>query len=87
MLDKHIILGVHVTDRVPHSSEVQGVFSRFGCNIKTRLGLHDVSEDYCSPGGLLLLEFVGEEARCDEMVEALSKIKGVEVQRMIFAHE
>lgn len=86
MPEKHIILGVHITDRLEHASQVQDVLTKYGCNIKTRIGLHEVY-NVCSPNGLLLLEMWGEEARCMEMADALSKIKGIEVQKMVFTHD
>ena len=53
---KKVILGVKVTDRLKNGAVVQKTLAEHGCNIKTRLGLHDVDEKTCSPGGLLLLE-------------------------------
>jgi hypothetical protein len=82
----HYILGVHVVDRAHHASGVQAVLTEFGDGIKTRLGLHDVHDGFCSPNGLLLIEFVGEAARCDELVKRLSAVQGVEVKRMVFEH-
>ena len=39
---KHIILGVHITDRLKEAVEVQKLLTVFGRYIKTRLGLHEV---------------------------------------------
>ena len=47
-MDKHIIVGVHITERAKHAGEVQKVFTEFGCQIRTRLGLHEANK------GLLL---------------------------------
>ena len=44
-MDKHIIYGVHVTNRMNKATNVQQLFSEYGCNIKTRIGLHDVGKD------------------------------------------
>ena len=44
-MEDHIILGVHITDRIKHVSEVQTLFTQFGCYIKTRLGLHEASQN------------------------------------------
>jgi hypothetical protein len=82
----HVILGVHVVDRTHHAGGVQAVLTEFGEGIKTRLGLHDVHEGYCSPNGLLLIEFVGDPARCDALVERLSAIQGIDVKQMVFDH-
>lgn len=86
MLKNHVILGVHVTNRVEKSHLVQQVFSEFGCNIKTRVGLHDVDENHCSPNGLMLIEFVGTDEERERMKDGLSAIKGIEVQSMVFDH-
>ncbi len=85
-MDRHYILGIHITDRVKHASEVQKVFTEYGCNIKTRLGLHEASEKACSPNGLVLLELFGDDAVCNEMAAKLSRIEGVDVQKMVFGH-
>jgi hypothetical protein len=84
-MEKHIVLGIHITDRLKKVPEVQNLFSTYGCNIKTRLGLHEV-ENVCSPNGLVLLEMYGDEARCLELGEKLDQIEGIEVQKMIFTH-
>lgn len=47
MSDTHIILGIHVSDRLKNAVDVQKVFTEYGCNIKTRIGLHDADENVC----------------------------------------
>lgn len=86
VLDSHVILGLHVHDRAHRASGVQAVLSEFGENIKSRLGLHDVHDGFCSPNGLILLEFVGSDAICEKMVVRLGALQGVEVKRMVFHH-
>ncbi len=86
MLKDHVIFGVHITNRVEHSPTVQQVLTEFGCNVKTRIGLHDVNDDYCSPNGLLLIEFVGSEDDRQRLNEKLAAIDGVAVQVMVFDH-
>jgi len=79
-----IILGVQVTNRLQNVSEVQKVLSEYGCNIKTRLGLHDVNENYCSTTGLLLMETYGDEKSILEMETKLRAIDGLVIQKMTF---
>ena len=86
-MDKHIIYGVHVTDRMSKVPNIQDLFSEYGCNIKTRIGLHDVSENYCSPSGIILLEMVGDENVIEELRNKLAALEGIEVQQMVFGHE
>ena len=86
MNEDHIILGIHVTDRLEEATTVQAVFTEFGCNIKTRIGLHDVSETYCAPSGVVLIEFFGSDAEASTMADKLNAIQGVQVKKMVFGH-
>ena len=84
---KHIVLGVHITDRAHRAHEVQDLFTEYGCSIKTRIGLHEVSETFCSPNGLVLLEMAGDEKPIVEFIEKLQAVQGVDTQKMIFVHD
>ncbi len=81
-MDKHIIVGVHIVDREAHAVKVQQVFTTFGAQIKTRLGLHD---DICPSNGLILLE-MADTPEISRMIEAVEAIDGVDCQTMTFAH-
>ena len=85
-MDKHIIFGVHITNRFTHVPEAQSLFTEYGCNIKTRLGLLEV-EGKCSPNGLVLLEMYGDESRCHDLAAKLAALDGLEVQKMVFTHD
>ncbi len=84
--DTHKILAVHLTDRVVEATKVQAVFTEYGCNIKTRVGLHDVAGDYCAPGGVIILELVGPDGITDELAGRLSAVGGVETKVIEFPH-
>ena len=86
MQDNHLIFGVHVTNRGQNATTVQEVFTKYGCFIKTRIGLHDVSETECSPSGVILLEMFGDADTCAQAYADLLAIDGVEVQQMLFDH-
>ncbi len=81
---KKIILGIQITNRMTKAGEVQKLFTQFGCNIKTRLGLHEVNDNVCSPSGLVLLEMFGKEEDILKMEKDLKSIEGVKVQKMNF---
>jgi hypothetical protein len=85
-VEDHLIFGVHIDDRVKHVPDVQRLFTEYGCFIKTRIGLHHVDNNSCSPRGLILLEMYGDPARCAELADRLTAVEGVEVQRMRFTH-
>jgi hypothetical protein len=84
-MDKHIIVGVHVIDRNAHAVTVQSIFTEYGCQIKTRIGLHDVHEDYCAPNGLILLEMLDTPETC-QLINDLQIVEGIDVQTMVFEH-
>ncbi len=81
---KRCVIGVLVTNRVDNAPEVQKVLTECGCYIKTRIGLHEVSENLCAPGGLILLELFGGETAFEEVETKLKKIRGLQVQKMVF---
>ncbi len=87
MEQPHVIFGVHVTNRSAQVPPVQKLLSEYGGNIKTRLGLHHVDENGCSPRGLILLEMYGDLAACRQLKSKLGAMEGVDVQEMIFEHD
>ena len=83
-MTKRIVLGIQVTNRVEKIPDVQKILTEYGCNIKTRLGLHEVSKSVCSALGLLLLDTYGDEADILEMEKKLKRVKGLVVKKMTF---
>ena len=83
-MTKRIVLGIQVTNRVEKIPDVQKILTEYGCNIKTRLGLHEVSKSVCSALGLLLLDTYGDVAEILEMEKKLKKVKGLVVKKMTF---
>ena len=86
-MEDHVILGVHINDRVKEVPNVQKLLTEYGCYIKTRIGLHHVDENYCSPRGLILLEMFGDPAKIKELEARLAAMEGVDVKSMVFAHD
>lgn len=84
-MNKHMVVGVHITDRVKKAGEVQRIFTEYGCNIKTRVGLHEANDNVCSPTGMIVLELVGDEKVCNEMTDKLNAVEGIEVKTMVFS--
>jgi hypothetical protein len=86
---KHTIVGIHVPNRYEHATEVQKILTEYGCSIKTRVGLHEVEEEYCAMNGLILLEVVemlGEAGKAQNMVDKLKNLENLDVQTMVFKH-
>jgi len=78
------VLGVYISDRLGAAIEVQSALTKFGCSIKTRLGLHEVIDEMCSTSGLILLELTGDREESVKLENELLKIDGVQVEKMIF---
>ena len=38
------IIGIELENRLEESLKLQSILSKYGCSIKTRIGLHDMGE-------------------------------------------
>ena len=81
------ILGIYISDRLKESKHVQSILTKFGCSIKTRLGLHEVTDDYCATSGIMILELTGDIEECRKLENELLKLDNVEVKKMVFTQE
>jgi hypothetical protein len=79
---KHTIFGIHIDQRTENVPALQATLSKYGCNIRTRLGIHDADATSCSPSGLVLVDVFGAET--EAFYKELSTLKGVGLQRMDF---
>lgn len=77
------IIGIKVSNRLSSAAEVQSILTKFGCVIRTRIGLHNEVEGKCSPDGIILLE-ITKERDALETAKALCDIDGIEIQQMKF---
>lgn len=71
---------VKIDHRSSEAIKVQDILTQYGCNIKVRLGLHEVSKDFCANDGLVVLEVEGNEAELKAMLESLNKVDYVTAQ-------
>ncbi|MDP4109344.1 MAG: hypothetical protein Q8878_04870 [Bacillota bacterium] len=78
------IMGIELRERVENAPKVQELFTKYGCYINTRLGLHSASKDSCSPRGLIILEFIdGADREAEALEKELSDFE-VNIQKMKF---
>ncbi len=82
----HIIVAVHITERVKQASLVQSVLTEYGDIVKTRIGLHEPTPSGVSPSGVILLELVASQAQGNDIIVALNTLEGVEAKSIIFEH-
>ncbi|MDR0724362.1 MAG: hypothetical protein LBF23_04165 [Endomicrobium sp.] len=74
------ILILSVEQRKACAVKIQETLTNSGCQIKTRLGIHDSSTQACSQKGLIILELIAETTEIDNLVLQLQKIDGVKVK-------
>jgi hypothetical protein len=79
---QHTIFGIHISHRTENVPALQATLTKYGCSIRTRLGIHDADATSCSPGGLVLVDVFGPET--EQFYKDLSGLEGVGVQRMDF---
>ncbi len=76
------IMIVKIGQRRKKSPEVQEVLSKYGCSIKTRLGLHEAGE-VCSEEGVLVLQLTGDRSEMLALEGALNKLESVKAKMVI----
>lgn len=79
------ILGIYALNRRSTALKMQKIFSKYGCLIKTRLGLHEASERTCEESALILLELVGNSKEWDKLEKELKIIAGIKIKKMSFS--
>jgi len=77
------ILGVRLDNRLETAVEFQKILTSYGCIIKTRLGLHEVSGEECAHKGIIILEII-DDAEALKFKAELNEIDGLETQMMKF---
>lgn len=77
-----IIMAVNIDPRSANAPQVQTILTKHGCIIKTRLGLHEVSQDSCSEEGLIILHIHSSLDEIKVLENELLEVEGVKVKYM-----
>ena len=85
-MTKYTIMTVLISHRSNRAEEVQIQLTKFGCNIKMRLGMHEASST-CSEDGLIILQLTGEKSEIKALSEALNGIEGVKTQMIYLSSD
>ena len=80
-MNEYNIMAVLINHRSKKAPTVQEVFTKHGCSIKMRLGLHEAG-DVCSEEGLVLLQLSGEKDDIKALEDELNGIEGVKAKTM-----
>lgn len=76
------IIGIRVNHRVANAVGLQELLTKFGCNIKLRVGLHETSEKFCADDGVIILQVCGEKADLEAMLAALNAVEGIKAKML-----
>lgn len=72
------IIGVNIENRIESAIEFQKIITKFGCDIRTRVGLHSAEKEACANNGIILLEVIGEG---EGLIEELKKYWKVQTMK------
>lgn len=72
------VILVKIDHRSSEATKVQEILTQYGCNIKVRLGLHEVSKEFCANDGLVILEVEGSDKELSAMMDALNSVEYVQ---------
>jgi len=83
-MEQLTILGVLVNEREKLAITLQDIFSKYGCCIKTRLGLNELDIPDTGSAGLIILELMGDREECLRLENEILTLDGVKVRKMTF---
>ncbi|MBO5447364.1 hypothetical protein J6A34_07650 [bacterium] len=72
------IIGIQVSNRIEEATKLQEILTRYGCLIKTRIGLHDMGEYKCLNYGIVLIQVVD---KINEIYDELSKHWQIQIMK------
>jgi metal-responsive CopG/Arc/MetJ family transcriptional regulator len=75
------IMAIVVNYRSKKAGEIQSIFTKYGCLIKVRLGLHEAG-NICSEDGLIILQLEGEKTQIVDFQNELNSVMGVKANIM-----
>ena len=71
------VILVKIDHRSTEAGKVQSILTKYGCSIKVRLGLHEVSKEMCANDGLIVLEVDDKKVTLNKIVKELNAIEYV----------
>lgn len=73
----YYIIGIRMDNRINNAVKLQEILTKNGCKIKTRLGLHETSENSCANDGIIVLQPYGTKEDVEALVNELNSLEGV----------
>ena len=78
----YYVIGLRVDHRRANAAGLQETLTRYGCNIRLRVGLHEAGEGRCADDGVILLQVCGEQGEVERLMAALEATPGVTAKLM-----
>lgn len=81
---KKRILGIQVRQTADKGEQLQNALTKYGCAIRTRVGLN--KDETGTDEGIILLEIAAEEdpQEIENLKNTLSEIEGLQIREMVF---
>ncbi|PKN80719.1 MAG: hypothetical protein CVU48_00880 [Candidatus Cloacimonetes bacterium HGW-Cloacimonetes-1] len=74
------VILIKIDSRSTEATKVQNILTEYGCIIKVRLGLHEVTKEFCANDGLIVLEVNGTDLELRSIIQELNAIEYVEAK-------
>lgn len=71
------IIGIKLDNRIESSEKFQSILTKYGCIIKTRLGVHPNKNGTCSNTGIILLEIEEDASALKKELEQFWRIQSM----------
>lgn len=71
------ILAIRVDHRHTNAVRLQEMLTKYGCNIRMRVGMHEADADYCADDGLIILQVYGDTEITNAMIADFDSLEGV----------
>lgn len=78
-MEKNVVI-IYQKNREETAVKLQSILTKYGCFIKTRLGIHDGVMNACTPTGLIILETIGDTKEIKNMISEISALKDTDVK-------
>lgn len=72
------IIGIPVSNRLEESLKLQKILTKYGCCIKTRIGLHDMGEYKCLNYGIVIIEIID---KINEIYDELNRHWEIQIMK------
>lgn len=77
MMNSYYILAIRVDHRHTNAVKLQEMLTKYGCNIRMRVGVHEADAEHCADDGLIILQVYGDTEVTNNMIADFDSLNGV----------